>query len=68
MDAKKCDRCGKFYNTPSLFRMYSINLTGGYRKHALDLCPECYGIIASFLKNEQQIIQYNNSVKEDPLK
>lgn len=68
MDAKKCDRCGNFYNTPSVFRKYSILLTVGYSKRALDLCPECYDILASFLKNEQQIIQYNNSVKEDPLK
>lgn len=63
MDAKKCDRCGNFYETQNVFFKYFVISTRGCVKRTLDLCPECYDILASFLKNEQ----HNNSVKEDPL-
>lgn len=63
MDAKKCDRCGNFYETPNAFGKYNIISTRGCVKKTLDLCPECYDALASFLKNEQ----HDNSVKENTL-
>lgn len=62
MDAKKCDRCGNFYEAPNVFRKYRI-LIRGSNWNTLDLCPECYDTIVSFLKNEQ----HDNSVKENAL-
>lgn len=63
MDAKKCDRCGNFYKTLTVFRKYNVISTRLYVKNTLDLCPECYDALASFLKNEQ----HDNSVKENTL-
>lgn len=63
MDAKKCDRYGIFYETPNVFLNTVSFRHVDVLSITLDLCPECYDTLASFLKNEQ----HDNSVKEDPL-
>lgn len=50
MDAKKCDRCEKFYNK-RLPKKYILTERIGFNKFEMDLCPECYSKIESFLEN-----------------
>ncbi len=43
-DAKKCDRCGKYYdqeiNTNKISRIRTVNYNGTVLD-GMDLCPEC---------------------------
>lgn len=63
MQARKCDRCGTYYNTymGDKSRMLSANglkmilISGNsYSSHSLltryDLCPDCMRLLADFLK------------------
>lgn len=54
MIAKKCDRCGKFYEheKPKLMKIGNINTYGiawelHFSNRFIDLCPRC---IADFIK------------------
>ena len=49
MDAKKCDRCEKFYNTQPP-KKYILAKRIGFNKIEIDLCPECYSMLESFLE------------------
>ena len=71
MDAKKCDRCGKFYTGPSwdygelykkrIYRVESFKVlskTGGLeRGNKMDLCPEC--------SEKLRKLMYNSEVKDE---
>lgn len=50
MDAKKCDRCGKFYDKQP-HKKYILIEKIGPNRFEMDLCPECYSKIESFLEN-----------------
>lgn len=71
MDAKKCDRCGKYYTGPrwdyeklvrkNIFRVEAFTVTtktGGksYVGYS-DLCPECSEKLRKFM--------YNSEVKDE---
>ena len=63
MQAKKCDRCGKFYelydgfeiakggNKYNTVRLEKLVCDSIYRK--FDLCPECMEKLVNFIKNER---------------
>lgn len=45
MQAKKCDRCGKLYETPKTPRQYRLQGTSPTKSHYginLDLCDSCH--------------------------
>lgn len=39
MNAKKCDRCGKFYDNSDIV-VYRVGKNGYYTRK--NLCPECF--------------------------
>lgn len=57
-DAKKCDRCGKFYdayepiNDASGFRF--INSWNGALQGIYDLCPDCMEELTKWLTNPKE--------------
>lgn len=47
MDAKRCDRCGEFYNSYDNGKLaYNIFNAGRYH---YDLCKECYKKLQNFM-------------------
>lgn len=65
MLARKCDRCGGFYETygggsilnnnmqANAIRFIDVDKTGGIiNKKVFDLCPECMELMQRFIKNE----------------
>ena len=45
MQARKCDRCGKLYETPKQPRKYKIALCSPTKSHYrrdLDICSDCH--------------------------
>ena len=54
-NAKKCDRCGKFYqelvNEKLKVRQY-VNLFGGHTEY--DLCPKCTEKLRAFLRFDRK--------------
>lgn len=61
MDAKKCDRCGSFYdkfalpNTNFLLSKYCNNGRQDLTR-VMDLCPECQAAIGRWMENKAEII------------
>ena len=63
--AKKCDRCGKFYETyntrnnrENISGIMTLNLDdqGKYYYHEpLDLCPECKDAFEKWMKNGDKL-------------
>jgi len=56
MDAKKCDRCGKFYDKYNGPNLIVIGEEGGLEydyeeKIRCELCPDCMGQMIFHLKN-----------------
>ncbi len=50
-DAKKCDICGKFYETPGyndIIRIYSK--MDHYDGYYIDLCDDCYKKLCDFIR------------------
>lgn len=62
MTAKKCDRCGAYYELYGVkdnaakcneFMMLNIDNAGRYYKHdKIDLCPDCMAKLYEFMKKE----------------
>lgn len=56
MKAKKCDRCGEFYELENDCRVSLINQTiSGFPK-TMDLCPDCYEELNRYLTNPNSIV------------
>lgn len=60
-DAKKCDRCGRFYEEPKTesFDIFSDSFADKALKNAqkhLDLCPKCKDDFMNFMKYKQMLI------------
>lgn len=56
MDAKKCDRCGAYYEEKSTtyntkFEIVTLN-GSNYSRKKYDLCPVCFEKLQKFLLNE----------------
>lgn len=53
MNAKKCDRCGKFYEKPNVKSdIKVIKYTHPCGECFIDLCDECQKKLEDFLKGE----------------
>lgn len=52
MDAKKCDRCGKYYIPENSNQKYLLCRRGLHCPIAFDLCNDCYDLLVKFYKNE----------------
>lgn len=60
MNAKKCDRCGKYYDSygtnddlknTNAVMFVNANKNGQYFSHGvIDLCPECMNEVKEFVK------------------
>ena len=63
-NAKKCDRCGKYYTdkdkkfTINGYSIYSIGLRTkqGYMELVYDLCDDCTKDLFHFLSNEPVVV------------
>lgn len=63
MTAKKCDRCGAYYELYGIeenaakcngFMMLNIDNAGRYYRHGkIDLCPDCMAKLYEFMKKEE---------------
>lgn len=62
-NAKKCDRCGNFYDMyrgirfkadGEIYGAFSAVLSNGFRMKALDLCPACMKETITFLGLEEK--------------
>ena len=50
-NAKKCDICGKLYESPTCNDVVRIYMDfGPYGDRYVDLCDSCYGKLCDFLK------------------
>lgn len=50
-DAKKCDICGKFYETPDFNDVIRICMKyHSYNGDYIDLCDDCYKKLCDFVK------------------
>lgn len=65
MDAKKCDRCGVFYVPQNGKRVYAINECDLLSNHTLDLCPECYDDLLTFIANPGMVSVYLRAQEEE---
>lgn len=72
MNAKKCDRCGKFYdeynqnknhNGICFCRKYYSNGFNVSYDNCIDLCPECMTDVKAFVKTDTNtfIAEHNKS-------
>lgn len=57
--AKKCDRCGKYYEPydgqQHLRRQHWVNSHDAY-----DLCPKCNGKLVRWMNKHQQVIEVDD--------
>lgn len=65
-DAKKCDKCGKYYDEYDgvafsveqaerrYIRMYLVPTDDYYRNRRFDLCPDCMKALISFIKQGEK--------------
>ncbi len=66
MDAKKCDRCGTFYDVQYGVKDYAINKHVGMAWTNVDLCQRCYEDFVAFMKNPDMVpIYYKNQEEEE---
>ena len=66
MDAKKCDRCGVFYDVRYGVTDYAIKKHAGIAWPDVDLCQRCYGDFVVFMKNPDMVpIYYKNQEEEE---
>ena len=56
MKAKKCDRCGEFYELENDYTVNSINQTTSDILRTMDLCPDCYEELNRYLTNPNSIV------------
>lgn len=66
MDAKKCDRCGGFYNVIPGTKDYYINKRfelSSWKK--LDLCPVCNNDLSMFMELTDMVPVYCKSKEEE---
>ncbi len=57
MDAKKCDRCGEFYDAYDT-KNYTMRKRNGMFWENVDLCPKCYEDFVAFMKNTDMVPIY----------
>lgn len=65
MNAKKCDRCNKYYDTygvknnesiPNAVLYVNADKNGNYHSHNLtELCPECKNEVKEFISNKTEV-------------
>lgn len=64
MDAKKCDRCGKYFSESTIsckgkFNVAGVAFVGEDRwtdvSQAIDLCDDCIEELLKFLKIEKEV-------------
>ena len=57
MDAKKCDRCGKYVDGDDVPQIRGWQSEGamhvGTQLIKMDLCPECFDALMEFLKGDK---------------
>lgn len=52
MNAKKCDRCGKYYTLENSNQQYALCRRSLRYLTPFDLCDDCYDLLVKFFKNE----------------
>lgn len=66
MDAKKCDRCGVFYIPTNNARVYAISKRRSPSNvELLDICPECYDDLMTFMANPSMVSVYFKAQEEE---
>lgn len=61
-DAKKCDRCGIYYERADMEEnVYYMRWVDGYKSDRIDLCPSCLKAMDRFLKCESTV--FHNSTR-----
>lgn len=56
--AKKCDKCGAFYEP---YKTGIIILSNTMPQEGLDLCPECMDTFKKWLNNDVQMVLFSGS-------
>ena len=67
-DAKKCDRCGMYYdvnkqhhascNGNTFIDGMRFTLVNGYELKSIDLCDDCIGKLKKFLEGDNKNVNY----------
>lgn len=65
MNAKKCDRCGVFYVPTNDARVYAISKRRFPSDVELDICPECYDDLLTFMANPSMVSVYFKCQEEE---
>lgn len=61
MNAKKCDRCGKYYVSNVRRQKYLIGTPGLGQLNCFDVCDDCYDLLAKFWNDELTINDKENT-------
>lgn len=66
-NAKKCDRCGRFYEEPITPDLHLNRYIHGYGINEIDLCPVCRTGLEMFLDNQPVVPtpEYLQKVREN---
>lgn len=66
-DAKKCDRCGGFFEQPVTPDLKLSRYVHGYGTFSIDLCPVCRTGLEMFLDNQPVVpsMEYLQKVREN---
>lgn len=64
MDAKKCDRCGEFYEVYNT-KHYTMHKRNGVSWENVDLCPRCYDDFVAFMENTDMVPVYYKYLEEE---
>lgn len=67
MNAKRCDRCKKFYIPPSThsMRKYVVEQNSGGVLNRLDICDECYSHLNLWMCEKPSEVDHDKSIPED---
>lgn len=65
MKAKKCDRCGEFYELVNDSMIQLIDDRTDLVLRKIDLCPDCYEELNRYLTNPNSIVCDVNGGNED---
>ena len=58
-DAKKCDRCGKFYDIPTVVELLGfrwLSMDDSIRK-SFDLCSDCIDALSDFMEGAEPVMK-----------
>lgn len=65
-DAKKCDRCGEFFDKTGMTEMAELNMRNGYSiSRRYDLCDRCAEDLMKFMRNKNVYTTYNKPVCDE---